>query len=71
MMRCPKCEYVTGVDSNRFCYRDGTELVPLKKCECGHEITSIDVYCGKCGRKVAASKEETTPAPEPQLNSIN
>ena len=53
MKVCPKCKSTNCIEEDRFCYKDGTELVEMARCGCGREISEgIDIYCSKCGVKV-------------------
>ena len=54
MRTCPKCCKTTVTKAN-FCYEDGMRLSEGKKCSCGEYLTTYDIYCSNCGKKVEAS----------------
>ena len=50
-MECPKCQTENPQD-NKFCRKCGA--TPMSNCfQCGAEVYPVDVFCGKCGQKIA------------------
>ena len=54
--RCPTCGYISY--TGKYCYKDGSRLIKLPRCTCGHPITKYDVFCPQCGIDV---KKEAKP----------
>ena len=54
-LRCPTCgdHYYGG----KYCYRDGSRLVPNPRCTCGHPTSRYDTFCTECGIEI---KKEAT-----------
>ena len=53
--RCPTCGYISYI--GKYCYKDGSRLVKLPRCTCGHPISKYDVFCTQCGIEI---KKEAT-----------
>lgn len=51
MKHCPKCGKDRIAPAN-FCFKDGSELVEILRCSCGGSLTTHNVYCDQCGKKV-------------------
>jgi hypothetical protein len=53
MKVCPQCKTLTLLDTDSFCYKDGTPLIAQPVCACGRELSEgIDKFCPKCGARV-------------------
>lgn len=48
---CPSCKNANNLDSDKFCYRDGTHLIQNTPCECGRPLIPQFKFCPKCGKK--------------------
>jgi predicted amidophosphoribosyltransferase len=55
LLICPMCKNTLASGDDKFCYRDGTEMVPRDMCTCGRNLSPHDKYCPKCGKKVERS----------------
>lgn len=66
MFQCPKCQHIDAVA--RFCFRDGEQMLPVKRCEniveadgkevvCNALLFQSHIYCTGCGKKVQHGKE--------------
>ena len=55
--RCPTCGYVSI--TGKYCYKDGSRLVHLPRCTCGHPTSRYDTFCTECGIEI---KKEVTPS---------
>jgi hypothetical protein len=55
--RCPTCSNISC--TGKYCYKDGSRLVKLPRCTCGHPLTKYDVFCQECGIEI---KKEATPS---------
>jgi predicted amidophosphoribosyltransferase len=49
---CPKCGNTLASETDKYCYKDGTEMVETPPCECGRELSRLDAYCPQCGKKL-------------------
>ena len=52
MISCPNENCSTNETTGFYCYRCGTKLIEAPACECGYELSSFEIYCRKCGKKV-------------------
>jgi len=53
--RCPTCGSISY--GGKYCYRDGSRLLKLPRCTCGHPISKYAEFCQECGIEV---KKEAT-----------
>ena len=51
MKYCPKCKDNVLCDTYKFCSKDGIELKPALKCDCGQEIFTWTKFCQQCGKE--------------------
>lgn len=53
---CYTCGNTTFGPEDKFCYRCGSEAVPVGSCVCGRDLSPHDKFCPKCGTLVPRTK---------------
>jgi len=62
---CPKCGSFSF--TGKYCYLDGTRLIPRHRCTCGHPISKYDVFCQSCGIQIPTEvRQQCQSAKTPQ-----